>query len=411
MEEAVKFEISKTSNGKQIGIACLNREKALNSLQLETIDSLLAQFRIWMSDPAVVCLVLRSATDRAFCAGADITRLYHSIKAAEQDASHANAHTNAHTNAYTNAHTNTYGDAFFSHEYELDLMIHQCQKPILAWGHQVVMGGGLGLLAGCSHRVGTPESRLAMPEITIGLFPDAGASWFLSRLRGHLGHFIGLTGCIMTVADALDLGLVNHVLKHEDQAEVLAGMADLPWSGGGESGSAESGSAGSGGAESGSAENDHALLSQHLEKFSLPDLPDLPDLPEPALLQHEAAISQLMADSLAADDFFAVFESGLEAALKEANEDEWLASAAQTYFAGSAVTARVFVEQMRRAGGMSLAEAFSMELVIARQCLRHPDFPEGVRALLIDKDRNPAWSHASTSDVPEALVQQHFKPL
>ncbi len=363
MEDLVQFEV-REAGSKRIGVATLTREKALNSLRLETIDALLDNFRNWMADPDIACIVLTSITDRALCAGADITAQYHSIKDAD--------------GAY-----NAYGEDFFSHEYELDFMIRECEKPILAWGHNVVMGGGLGLLGGCSHRIGTAQSRIAMPEITIGLFPDAGATWFLSRMRSNLGYFIGLTGCQLGAGDAVDLGIINHVVNHEDQASILDGLATISWSG--------------------DSQANRAALTAHLAGYGAPT----EDLPR-NLLANEQAINDLIGEALAADDFFAVFNPGLQSM-----QDEWISQAAETYFAGSAVTARVFIEQMQRAkadGGMSLADMFRMELVIACQCLRHPDFPEGVRALLVDKDRNPQWSYADASSVPDDLVEAHFTP-
>lgn len=360
MDTWVEFETLEAGNRKRVGIATLKREKALNSLRLETIDLLLSGFREWIQDPEIACLVLRSNTDRAFCAGADITALYHAIREADGGA-------------------NPYGEDFFAHEYELDFIIHQCRKPILAWGHQVVMGGGLGLLAGCSHRVGTPQARIAMPEITIGLFPDAGASYFLSRMRNRLGYFIGLTGCPLDAGDARDLGIIDQVLNHGDEAAVMEGLRSVEWTGG--------------------PEVDRKLLSRHLADYSIE-----PTGLEKNLLRHEAAISALVEDSLAADDFFDAFGTGLEGF-----DEPWLQQAAQTFFTGCAVTARVFVEQMQRARDMSLADMFRMELIIACQCLRQPDFPEGIRALLIDKDRRPRWRYRRAGEVPDDLVMAHFE--
>lgn len=361
--ETVTFETKQTAGGKQLAIATLTREKSLNSLTLETIDLLLAQLLAWQEDEQVACLALRSASDRAFCAGADIQALYKAIKAGDAERSR-------------------YAEAFFHHEYRLDYLIHQCPKPILAWGQGVVMGGGLGLLSGCSHRVATPQARVAMPEITIGLFPDAGGSWFLSRMRSHLGYFLGLTGCQLGAGDAYDLGLVNFILNQEDEQAVLQGLVELAFTG--------------------DTSKDRELLSNHLNGFALP-----PGSQPSNLGKYEAGLAALLAKALSADDFFEVFHAGIQAS---PFTGEWMEAAVQTYLGGSAVTARIFVEQMRRAKGMSMADMFRMELAVAYQCLRHPDFPEGVRALLIDKDRQPRWSHAHPSEVPDDLVQQHFQP-
>ena len=169
--EVIEFKETTAQGGLKIGFATLTREKSLNSLLLETIDRLSEQLSAWQADPEIACIVINSSSDRAFCAGADIQALYHSI-------------------IETGGGDNPYAEDFFTNEYALDHALHQCSKPVLGWGNGIVMGGGFGLLGGCSHRVGTPETRFAMPEITIGLFPDAGATWILSRMRSNIGYFI-----------------------------------------------------------------------------------------------------------------------------------------------------------------------------------------------------------------------------
>lgn len=353
MEEFASFSIS-----GRIARATLTREKSLNSLTLDTINLLYENVSAWLQDDDISCIVLDSSSDRAFCAGADITRLYHEIKAGNLD----------------------YADAFFANEYRLDHMLHQAEKPILVWGSGVVMGGGLGLFSGCSHRVGTPDNRIAMPEITIGLFPDAGGTWLLSRLPDQLGIFAGMTGCQLSAGDALELGMLDYVLDHEQKAPVLEELSTAEWSG--------------------ETADNHRILSELLATFTVER-----DLPA-NLLAHRGAVRDLVERALASDDFFAVFESGLT----DLRNEDWLATAADTYAKGSPTTARVFLEQLGRAKEMSLADTFRMELAIACQCARRADFPEGVRALLVDKDRNPAWSYVKTGDVPESHVAAHFSP-
>lgn len=344
--------------GDRVARATLTREKSLNSLTLETINQLLSKIEDWLNDDAIACIVLDSSSERALCAGADITALYHNIK----------------NNEIADA------DAFFTNEYRLDHMLHTAEKPILAWGGGVVMGGGLGLLAGCSHRVGTPDNRIAMPEITIGLFPDAGGTWLLSRMPDGVGVFAGMTGCQLSAGDALELGILDYVLEHEDKSAVMEAIARTEWS-------------------DSTVDNQQKLTQVLKSRQSGADLPQ-------QLLAHREAINALVESAYAADDFFAEFESGLAAV----RQDEWLQGAIQTYQGGSPTTARIFHEQLERCREMTLAETFQMELAIACQCVRHPDFPEGVRALLVDKDRNPSWVYKSTAEVPSAYVAEHFEP-
>src|SRR5262249_36020722 len=121
--------------------------------------------------------------------------------------------------------------AFFEREYRLDYRIHTFPKPVLCWGHGIVMGGGIGLLVAASHRVVTPRTRLAMPEIGIGLYPDVGGSWFLPRLPGRAGLFLALTGAPLNAADARQAGFADVVLPHESQDGVLAAIAAERWQG------------------------------------------------------------------------------------------------------------------------------------------------------------------------------------
>ncbi len=352
MENVVEF----SRLGDRVGRATLVREKSLNSLSLATINQLMEKIDDWLADDDIACIVLDSSSERAFCAGADITALFHAIKAG--DLGHA--------------------DAFFTNEYRLDYKLHNAQKPILVWGNGVVMGGGLGLLSGCSHRVGTPDNRIAMPEITIGLFPDAGGTWLLSQLPDGLGTFVGMTGCQLSAGDALELNMLDFVIEQGQKSAVMASLEQLEWT-------------------------DDAAANQELLSALLAPLGSTDPLPL-QLLSHRSSISALIERASLSDDFFPVFEAGLS----ELEEGEWLSGAIDTYRQGSATTARIFHEQLRRAEAMTLADTLRMELDIAGQCVRHPDFPEGVRALLVDKDRNPGWRFASTADVPSDYVLAHF---
>ncbi len=358
MEDLVLFETR--GRNDEIGVATLVRERPLNSLLLETIELLSEQIYAWLADDKIRCIVLDSSSERAFCAGADITNLYHKIKASDEPS--------------------TYADNFFLHEYRLDYSLHTANKPIVAWGNGIVMGGGLGLLGGCSHRIGTPTTRIAMPEITIGLFPDAGGTWFLSQLPDGLGDFAGLTGCQISAADGLALGLLDVVVDAENKEAIFERIEQIEFSG--------------------SLPSDKELITTTLSGFALSELP-----PE-QLLAHRAVISELVEKCRASNDYLGTFEE----ALSSLPEDEWLQGAMQTYRNGSPLTAHIFVEQMRRAKDMSLAEMFQMELAIAYRCARGGEFPEGVRALMVDKDKNPQWQFPGHSDVPRAIVEQHFEP-
>ena len=341
-----------------IGVVRLVREKPLNSLLLATIDEISAHILPWLEDDSIACILIDSSSERAFCAGADITALYHAIREGDL----------------------AYPDAFFSREYRLDYALHTAEKPVIAWGHGIVMGGGLGLLGGCSHRIGTPSTVIAMPEITIGLFPDAGGSWFLSRLPEGLGLFAGLTGCQLGAGDALELGLLDHVVDAGSKARIISSLEATEW------------------------EIDPVLnIKRVTDVMTACPTPDALSF---NMTPHREAIRELMTACAVADDFLDRFESGLQAIAG----NSWLQQALATYRAGSPTTARIFLEQMRRVEGMSLAEMFRLELIIASQCARHHDFPEGVRALLIDKDRTPVWQYSDAGEIPDAYLAGFFQP-
>lgn len=355
MDELVTFE--RLGAQDEIGVACLVREKPLNSLLLETIDLLSGQIYDWLDDSGIHCIVLDSSSERAFCAGADIAALYHHINDGDD-----------------------YADNFFLREYRLDYALHTAKKPIVAWGNGIVMGGGLGLLGGCSHRIATTTTRIAMPEITIGLFPDAGGTAFLSSLPDGLGEFAGLTGCQLSASDSLELGLVDVIIDAEKKGEVFGDLAGLGFSGDPQK----------------DGDKITALLNRFISQEQVAG----------QLVVHREAIQDLMSACEASDDYLGTFESGLERLPK----DDWLQGAVETYRKGSPLTARIFVEQMRKSAGMSLADMFRMELLIAWRCARGQEFPEGVRALLIDKDKNPVWQYSGYRDVPDEIVGQHFSP-
>ncbi|MGK0463502.1 MAG: enoyl-CoA hydratase/carnithine racemase, partial [Candidatus Azotimanducaceae bacterium] len=156
MSDVVLFETRALTDGKQVAVVTLNAPKTLNSLSLEMIDLMLPQLIAWQDDPQIALVLFLSEGDRAFSAGGDIQNLYHDMV--------------EHPGGPC-----PYCDAFFEREYRLDYLIQTYSKPTVVWGHGIVMGGGLGVMSACSHRVGTETTRIAMPEITIGLFPDAGA--------------------------------------------------------------------------------------------------------------------------------------------------------------------------------------------------------------------------------------------
>ncbi|MCX7070625.1 MAG: enoyl-CoA hydratase/isomerase family protein [Gammaproteobacteria bacterium] len=358
--DPVLFRVVEAANGRRIGIATLNSEKTLHAIGLPIIRLLDARLRDWAADPAIVCVVLHGAGDKAFSAGGDVKTLARAVAA---DAG---------------VFPSPAALAFFTEEYRLDHRIHRYPKPLLCWGGGIVMGGGMGLFVGASHRVVTDTTRAAMPEIAIGLFPDVGGSWFLPKLGARAGLFAALTGALLNGADLLAAGLADHGLRQADRDAVIARLAAIDWSG--------------------DAVADRAALSAALAGF---EAAAAGLLPPSKLAIHAATIEALCAgDSLA---------EVVAAITGHRGDDPWLQKAAASLRAGSPTTAALVWAVRQRAAGLSLAEVFRLELCIALHCCANPDFPEGVRALLVDKDHAPAWSPATLGQIDAAAIAAYFE--
>lgn len=354
----VTFEEKAGRHGARLGIATLDAEKTLNALSLPMIEALDDRLRVWAEDPDIVCVLLRGKGPKAFCAGGDIRRLAEACREHPGEVPPLAAR-------------------FFADEYRLDHRLHTYPKPLICWGHGHVLGGGMGLLQGSAIRIVTPSSRLAMPEIGIGLYPDVGGSWFLSRLPGRLGLFLGLTGSALNARDALQLGLADRFLLEDQQPALIEGLLQLNW------------------------REQPALQLNSLLKA----------------LEHEThaqlPAAQWLPRRLRLDQLLDVADLGSAwrtlTALRE-DEDPLLAHAARTLAAGCPLSARLVWEQLARARHLSLAEVFRMEYTLSLNCCRHPEFPEGVRARLIDRDNSPHWHWPELRAIPEAVVEAHFEP-
>ena len=186
----------------------LNRPEALNALDLEMIVAIKNQLNKWKKDPRLSAVFLHGEGDKAFCAGGDVKGIYSSIVSARE----------------RNEDPGQAVQPFFENEYRLDYLIHTYPCPVIVWGHGFVMGGGLGLFLGSSHRLMTDSSSLSMPEISIGLFPDVGASYILSRLPFEMGWYLALTGCRLNSLESQFLGLADFYFKNADKEKVFQAL-------------------------------------------------------------------------------------------------------------------------------------------------------------------------------------------
>jgi len=359
MSDPVLFHTLPTTNGQHIGVATLNRPDTLNGLSLDMCEALLKQLETWQVQDDIALVLLQGAGERAFSAGGDLHGLH--------------KHMQENTGS---AWDNHYARTFFKVEYTLDYLIHTYKKPILAWCSGIVMGGGVGLMAGASHRVITETTRFAMPEVAIGLFPDVGGTWLMGRLPRPVARFLAMTGAHLNASDTLVLGLADYLVQSSSKDALLVDLQAQAWAG--------------------DANADAARLSGLIEAHR----PAQP-LADGPLHIHAQRIHYIGATS----DFTVLCE---RIAALASDEDAWLQRAAKGMLAGAPGSVRLSHELQERARTLSLADVFRMEYIVSLQCGVHGDFQEGIRALLIDKDKTPKWNPASLAQADKLWVERFF---
>lgn len=334
-----------------VAFVTLNRPGALNALSLEMILRLRTLFGEISADPGVYAVLIRGAGEKAFCAGGDIRALYKSSKNA--DSLH---------------------NEFFAAEYPLDYLLYSYPKPYAALLDGITLGGGMGISQGSSLRIVGERTRMAMPEVAIGFFPDVGGSYFLSRLPGQLGRYLALSGVHINAADALYARLADVYLPPSSIASISHDLAELHWG------------------------NEHfADLRRLLQARSAPpgSAPALPALRE-CIDAHFSKAS------------IAAILSSLDAERRGACAT-WARATAKLMRSRSPTLLSVTLRQLQRGAGMSLADCFRMELGMAAYAFEQGDFLEGVRALLIDKDNNPRWHPNRIEDVTDTMIDAFFR--
>lgn len=389
-DAAVLAEEVLSHDGKhRIGIMTLNSAKTMNAVDLDMvnlIDDILAR---WQADDGIVAMVMCGAGDKAFCAGGDIRQLYDSMQAEGDE------------------HLK-YADAFFTGEYSKNYRVHRFGKPLIAWGHGFVMGGGLGLFIGASHKVGTETLKLAWPEIRIGLFPDVAGSYYLSRMPFPLGHWMALTGSQMNAVDCKQAGLVDYCVPNGELKNLIEQLRHQSWQ------------------ENKAMNNQYVreLLSafeqqgEATSSVSTSSEITTPEVlfPESKLVDNQKDIEQLFSAmseghfiSLA-DNKFAL--ENIAARINAVDSDNaWFNQGRDNFNAGCPATAHIIMRQLQLGQNMTLKEVVKWELILALQSVRHPDFSEGIRAMVVDKDFQPKWQHRSVSNVPSEWVEEMLTPL
>jgi enoyl-CoA hydratase/carnithine racemase len=336
------------------GFITLDRPKALNALTLDMLRALTGTLLAWRDDEGIAAVVLRSSSDKALCAGGDIRFLHAAAGAAPRTGS-------------------ALLEDFFTEEYALNHLVHSFPKPYVVLMDGVVMGGGMGISQSgpqAGVRIVTNRTRMAMPEVNIGMFPDVGGSYFLSRTPGRLGVFLALTATTIGAADALYCGLADHYLPESQ----LPQLADLV------------------GSTSGAGLREAvAMFVRTLDEDAGPA----------RLAEHRALIDRHFGESSVPD---------IVASLR--SDDHPFAQEALAAMAlRSPLMMRVTFEMLRRGATLDIADCLRMERSLVRRTFEHGDVIEGVRALAIDKDNAPRWNPASLDEVTDGMVARFFEPV
>uniref|UniRef100_A0A0N4ZA03 3-hydroxyisobutyryl-CoA hydrolase, mitochondrial n=1 Tax=Parastrongyloides trichosuri TaxID=131310 RepID=A0A0N4ZA03_PARTI len=333
-------------------VITLNRPKALNALNLEMVRDIYPEMKVWNTTSPASMIIIKGAGDKAFCAGGDVVSVTNSAK--------------------------TGGDVhklFFKEEYQLNNLIAKCKMPYIALIDGITMGGGCGLSINGKFRVATERTLLAMPETALGLFPDVGGSYFLSRLSNNLGMYLALTGYRLKGLDVLFSGMATHYVQSKDLEFVEKELLNL---------------------------SDNKCKNEEVDKILREFMPK------------EASDKKNFSLNNVIDKINSLFSAETyEGILKNLEKDnsDWAKSQLKTLSTMSPTSLKVTFEQLKRGAKMSHSEVFPMEYRLTQRFMEDFDFHEGCRAILIDKDRNPKWRPNDITHVSDETIKKYFELL
>ncbi|HLS61446.1 MAG TPA: enoyl-CoA hydratase/isomerase family protein [Virgibacillus sp.] len=339
-----------STNNNGVATITLNRPDVLNSLNYDMLLPIKQKLQAWEKDDQIQVIILQGAGEKAFCAGGDIKTLYDAreskaaMKAAEQ---------------------------FFSTEYETDQLVHDYKKPIVAILDGIVMGGGVGLAYGASHRIVTEQTKWAMPEMNIGFFPDVGAAHFLNKAPGKSGLYLALTASVIPADDVLYIGAADFFCQSHNIPKLVQAIENTNW-------------------------------------LNIPVGETLASL----LADYNENAPQKGYIAQAQDDINEHFSQQTVEAIIDSlasASSEFASQTKKTILEKSPASVKITLKQLIDGEHQSFKKCLNMDLIIAKNFLRHDDFFEGVRAVLIDKDRNPQYKYKTLADVSNELVASFFK--
>jgi len=225
-----------------------------------------------------------------------------------------------------------------------------------------------------------------MPEVTIGLYPDVGASWFLNKMPNNIGLFLGLTGAMFNGVDAKLLGLADYLIASEQLDEIVKKLIETNWEG---------------------EDKNHQLLNETLTELKIKEK----EQPESLIVKHQKVIEELTKSDNITEIHQAILDCDLSGCNKKIIDDKWLQKAQQKMQNGSPLSCALIFEQLKRSKDYTLAQCFISELNLSLRCCQQSEFSEGVRALLVDKDKNPQWRYKDINDISHKEVEWFFEPL
>ncbi len=346
MAEDVLFSTNK--NG--VATILLNRPKALNSLNLTMVDAIGKKLEAWATDQNIQCVVIKGAGERGLCAGGDIKTLY-SAKESQENLEEAYE--------------------FFTIEYDTDLAVANFPKPIIAILDGIVMGGGVGLISSADFKIVTERTTWAMPETSIGFFPDVGAAYFLNKAPGKTGRYLGLTGLQLKAADILYINGANYYMPSEKLPAFLQQIEEDEFT----------------------ADHIQATIKNLLDEFS-------------TIPPNNGVLSKQQQES---DQHFSYATVEEILSSLEADSSTFAKKTKETLLSKSPVSLKVTLKHLINSEQESLASCLATDLTLAKNFMKHPDFFEGVRSVIIDKDHQPNYQYATLEDVPNELVHRFFK--
>lgn len=321
----------------------LNRPKALHALTTAMCEDATGALLSWRDAGDVEAILIDHADGRGFCAGGDIRML-----------------------AESGAGDGAKARNFFHTEYRLNHLLFTYRKPIVAFMDGITMGGGVGLSLPCDYRVATENTRFAMPETGIGLFPDVGGGWYLSRLPGRAGQFLALTGARIDGAECLALGLATHCLPSESLDAVKSQISQDP-----------------------------SAIDAILDAAAITPT-------EARIPGNRDRINRLFASDRYEDILAAL----------EADGSEWAAKELKTLHSKSPQTCKVSLRLLAQGAEQTdFADEMQVEYRVGVHVVQRHDFIEGVRAAIVDKDNDPQWNPATAETVSDALIDEIFAPL